>query len=493
MKLVSFIFLVVLVLGCSKSTDSEPENTDTIVITVSNFTITIPENLQAGDIIGTINASVSNGSISFSITEQSPSNAVAIDASSGELRVNNAEAFDYEANSTISGTVKVSLGNEFETASFTITLEDIYENIFEGDVTLTTQEEVNAFGANNYTEITGTLEIFENIFIGATINDLTPLQGLQKIGNRLRIFETSITSLNGLENLQSLNSIFLLDNNLIEDISALGQITEVPFSILISGSPNLSSFQGLHNIASIGAGLYIFDTSTTTLDDFSNLNFLEGGINLIDNLLLNDLSGLSNLQGDVSPISIGGSPQLTSLEGLNNIGPNLSYSISIGGIENLTDISALSNIEEVNGLGISGLQNIETLQGLQNLTKIRDYLGIAKNEVLSDISVLCNVSFENINYIDIKENPLIESLECLHNLQTVEQNVLIFDMNIENLQGFENLKNVGKNLIFRDNVNLSDFCALNTIAQNNGVPNFDTEDNAYNPTLEDIANGDCSL
>ena len=54
---------------------------------------------------------------------------------------------------------------------------------FNGDVTLSTQEEVNSFGANKYVEITGYLHINESVF--GDITDLSTLSGLTSVGGDL--------------------------------------------------------------------------------------------------------------------------------------------------------------------------------------------------------------------------------------------------------------------------------------------------------------------
>ncbi|MFT5752141.1 MAG: hypothetical protein ACI86L_001654, partial [Dokdonia sp.] len=67
---------------------------------------------------------------------------------------------------------------------------------------------------------------------------------------------------------------------------------------------------------------------------------------------------------------------------------------------------------------------------------------------------------------------------------------------LSEIGGFENLSNSPNGesirLILEGNINLSNICSLSNWLTNNPVLYFNTENNAYNPTLDDILNGDCS-
>lgn len=487
-----FIFscIVTILFGCSSS-DSEQD--PTTIISVTDLMVSVPENLQSGYEIGTINASANTGNVSFAITAQTPPGAVSIDSNTGILTVANTNAFDFETNAVITGSVKVSQGALFETGAFTITLEDVYENVYLGDVVLTSQEEVNDFGANNFTEITGTLEINQYNLVG-NITDLSPLQGIQKVGDRLRVITNNITSLHGLEDLQWVNAIHIEDNPYLEDISALEQITEVPLFVLVGSNPLIQSYDGLHNITSIGTELYLSDAVIENLDDFSNLSYLGKGFYLSDSPNLVNISALAQIQNELEVIQITSCPLLTSLDGLHNIGPNLTGLLYLHNNQSISDLSALSALNSVSNLTISNLPNLESLNGLQNVTTMTGKIDITDNDMLSDISALNNVTSFDLALLGIADNPLLQSLECFQNLSYVYDSVLIKNNGITNLQGLESLESVAVDMYVRDNVDLTDLCALTLLAQNNGVNgNFSIDGNAYNPTPEDIANGACSL
>lgn len=107
------------------------ENTVTITVTLNNVSevsaqdleVTIDENPTDGQVIGIIQ--VSGSATGFNISSQSPSGALNIDASSGELTVADASLFDFETNPTITATV--SINDAENPVPVTINLNDVME------------------------------------------------------------------------------------------------------------------------------------------------------------------------------------------------------------------------------------------------------------------------------------------------------------------------------------------------------------------------------
>jgi hypothetical protein len=122
--LLSIFFFVAVALPFSCSDDA----VDPIVITASDFAVTIAENPTNGQVLGTIEASANRGALSFSMTpsEIFP-DAMAVNATTGQLTVANAEYFDFETNATVTGAVKITNGKVIETVMVTITVTDVME------------------------------------------------------------------------------------------------------------------------------------------------------------------------------------------------------------------------------------------------------------------------------------------------------------------------------------------------------------------------------
>ncbi|GAL61759.1 NHL domain-containing protein [Algibacter lectus] len=125
--LVSVVFVL---FGCTKDeTEKEEEAPDTeIVITVEDFATTIDENEENETSLGTVTASANEGDITFSIKSQTPDGAVSINPTTGELLIADNTAFDYEANTEITGVIEAKVDTETEDINFTITINDVLDS-----------------------------------------------------------------------------------------------------------------------------------------------------------------------------------------------------------------------------------------------------------------------------------------------------------------------------------------------------------------------------
>ncbi len=93
-------------------------------VSVQNFTATINENPTLGQSIGIVQAT-GNGTLTYSITVQTPTGALSINSSTGELTVASAVLFDFETNPIITATVSVVGASN--TATVTINLTNVNE------------------------------------------------------------------------------------------------------------------------------------------------------------------------------------------------------------------------------------------------------------------------------------------------------------------------------------------------------------------------------
>jgi hypothetical protein len=152
-KQISLFALACLAVACNKDDDSanDPDETS-IEITVADLTASIAENPTADQVIGQIEASANtDDTLSYTITNQSVAGAVSLDLETGELRVAEVSAFDFETNTELSGSFEVSAADGTETASFTITITDTNEFAMLDDASFEVAEDladdavINAF------------------------------------------------------------------------------------------------------------------------------------------------------------------------------------------------------------------------------------------------------------------------------------------------------------------------------------------------------------
>ncbi|MRH99484.1 hypothetical protein GH721_02965 [Kriegella sp. EG-1] len=107
--------------------EEQEQEESTIEITVEDFSGVIDENEESATSLGTVTATTNEGNLAFSITSQIPEDAVAINSETGELTIANANAFDYETNTSITGVIKAMVGTTSETLDFTITINDVQD------------------------------------------------------------------------------------------------------------------------------------------------------------------------------------------------------------------------------------------------------------------------------------------------------------------------------------------------------------------------------
>ncbi|MBW2937472.1 cadherin repeat domain-containing protein [Aureisphaera sp. CAU 1614] len=494
-KIISSIISLIVLLGCSRNSESEQQ----VTISVTNFSISLSEITYNNQVIGTLNASSSSGALQFSILSQVPDGAVSIDAETGELIVANSTLFDYETNPIISGTIRLSQGNNSENASFQILLEDVIEGlVFEGNIELNTQQDVDDFGAENYSIVNGYLEIKYAPPVN-DILDLTPLASLNQV-YALLVAGIPVSSLDGLSNLQSLQTIGFAELPNLENLNGLKNLEYVGETLILRDLPSLTNLNGLEQINYLGHFLYVSENDNLlNLDGLSGLTSFNNSGAIVDiviefNPLLTSLEGLSNIQASsvVNKIEILANDSLENLNGLQGISGSIRDVIVSGA--NLTDLSGLKNITTIHNLNIIRCFSLTTLDHLTQLNSITGGFFLFKNHLLGDVDKFCEVNLM-LNGFGLEEMSLLTDLSCFNGISSVESSINIYlNDNLQSLNGLESLTNVGDNLNIAGNPNLTDFCALTTLANENGVGgSFQTYNNAFNPSLEDIQNGNCSL
>ncbi|QMU65263.1 MAG: hypothetical protein GKR88_13820 [Flavobacteriaceae bacterium] len=291
-------------------------------------------------------------------------------------------------------------------ASFTT---ECSPSTYNGNITLTTQQQVDDFGANCYTEITGNLFI-EN---STDIQQLDALNSISILGGGLKIHNNSI-----LSNINGLNSL-----------NSIGYYSSGPnrYTVRITNNSNLLNVDGL-----------------------SNLNASQKSITINSNNSLVDINGLNEITtiGDV--FTIVGNDSLTSIDGLNN----LIYVASLFDIENNSSLTSIS--------GFNSLTTIEGISAINNNSNLIEITGL---------NSLNSIGLNSFHYLAIQNNTVLT-----------------------NISGISNLMTLTGNLQIKTNSSLSNLCAITSLINNGGATGskYQVENNAYNPTRQDIIDGNCS-
>jgi len=115
------LFLTIIFFSCNKD---EPTP---IVISISNLTISIDENPNVGQNLGTVKGSSNFGAITFNLLSETVTGALSLNATTGVLTVKDSTLFDFEVNQTINAIVEVEITSEAisKNAEVTINLNDL--------------------------------------------------------------------------------------------------------------------------------------------------------------------------------------------------------------------------------------------------------------------------------------------------------------------------------------------------------------------------------
>ncbi|WP_299223836.1 T9SS type A sorting domain-containing protein [uncultured Psychroserpens sp.] len=259
------------------------------------------------------------------------------------------------------------------------------QNIYQGDVLLTTQSEIDDFGVSSYTDINGSLRI-ASYLPDSDITDLTALNTISSISNNLEIFGNPyLESLDGFNNLVSIgnfldirssglkdlkelenlvfigNSIYVLGANGLESLEGLEGITSLPGSLVIQSS-EIKTLHGLENLVSLNF-LYLFNngagnssTSITSLSGLENLDSIDD-IRIKNNLYLSDFCALfgyfnNNIHSGLYDVAFNGyDPTMDDISNGNctNLSPNLDITYPL---ENSYFVVGNVDLKTLDGVGI---------------------------------------------------------------------------------------------------------------------------------------------
>ena len=127
-KLIFTLFIVGLLsmTACNNEEEVSPKT-----ITANDFSASIDENAEVGELIGTFSATANQSNITaYEISSQSVAGAIALNSSTGEITVADKSAFDYETNQSITGKIKITAADAAEKeVAFSIAINDLQPDI----------------------------------------------------------------------------------------------------------------------------------------------------------------------------------------------------------------------------------------------------------------------------------------------------------------------------------------------------------------------------
>ncbi len=199
--------------------------------------------------------------------------------------------------------------------------------VYEGNVSLVSQTDVDEFASESFTKIIGDLQI-GTIIIDPdnNITSLSQLKSITEITGDLIVYNCEkLTNFDGLKNLIKLGGELRFQSNPeLLRISGLSNLTEINEGVNITNNHKLQTFDGLSKLRIVRNDIFIsLDHELINVDGFSGLNEIGGDLAIKFSPKLLDLNGLSNLntvRGNLIIISNGKLDDFCGLTNLFNAG-----------------------------------------------------------------------------------------------------------------------------------------------------------------------------
>jgi hypothetical protein len=428
------------------------------------------------------------------------------------------------------------------------------DGIVEGDVVLGTETDVQVFGSGNVKSITGSLIIkvgglglittleplihLESIggdlvIEGQIIKNLAGLENLNSVGQSVQLrFNDSLQSIDALKNLTSSNIGILIDQNgRVKDLSGLSFLTNP--KVIYINEPEIQTLAGLQNVVSIEGNLVISSTKIKDVEQLANLTAIGGSLRIWSNASLNNLRGLRNVTEVGRKIDINYNDVLMTFEGLGKVKiingdliianrnllaldlavEEIKGNLDVVGSESLRELN-LFNLRGVDGsISLDGYQlkyagfnqltvvhgdllitgtSIEPAQGFINLEKVEGDLYIGGGRVTADLSDLTNL--QRVEGKLTIAGSTLSTLDGLASLEYIADDLVVhYNDHLTNLDGLSAVTFVGGDLIrVHTNPLLRNYCGIVSLFQNGGTQaHLFAAANGYNPTRQELVDGDC--
>ena len=344
---------------------------------------------------------------------------------------------------------------------------------YEGDITLSSQAEVNEF-------ISNTAAILGNLTIGYTllrdslsssnIADLTPLSNITHITGNLRIRQNGLlVNLTGLDSLQTIGGYFSVEegNDTLTSLGNFPELQSIGGYFSVNNNAKLTTLGDFPNLQTIGEYFSVFlNADLTTLGDFSALQSIGGYFSVNNNAKLTTLGDFPNLQTIGEYFSVFLNADLTTLgdfSALQSIGGYFGVVFNSELII-LGDFPALDSIGEY--FRVSSNDKLTTIGDFPVLQSIGGYFSVSFDDqltTLGDFPALDSIG----EYFRVSSNDKLTTIGDFPVLQSIGGYFSVsFDDQLTTLGDFPALDSIGEYFRVSSNDKLTtigDFPVLQSI------------------------------
>jgi len=275
------------------------------------------------------------------------------------------------------------------------TWNTVGRGVFRGDVWIT--DEVGIAQLAGTTCITGSLRVYNT-----ALTNLTGLEALTSVAGRLEIDSNyMLNTVDGLDGLTRVGGLFVLGNAALTSLSGLDGLISVEGTVSIVDNAQLGDVTALYGVTELDilafGGFYVSDNPTLPACQVWTLADMLGTTCEAPSCQNNTGSGsCGELPDDFACVTGASGPGVWngSLVIDSNHMPNLSGVTCVTGDlwiteSSLANLSDFSTLQQVGGrLAIVANPSLHSLQGLEKLTYVADGLAIERNPVLADTTAL---------------------------------------------------------------------------------------------------------
>lgn len=264
-------------------------------------------------------------------------------------------------------------------------------------------------------------------------------------------------------NCSEYQDIFIFDSN-ITDLTPLSNLTSLR-KLEIRNNPILENLSGLENLEFIEEYLNIIgNDNLNSINALQNINFsLDADLRIYTNPLIENIDGLVGNDNDRFDVFIFGNGNLMSIQGLTNI-TNAGV-MSIRSNSNLVNLEGLENLAEVTIITISSNPLIQNFNELQNVFIPVGGIDITNNQSLTTIEGF--LAPNSTAHLTISDNPLLQSLSGLEGLIRI---AFLQGLTINNCDSLINIDELQNVLSIDGNFEISDNLLLENL---NGLSNVE--------------------
>jgi hypothetical protein len=248
--------------------------------------------------------------------------------------------------------------------------------------------------------------------------------------------------------------------------------------------PSISNLDGFNNLTTVSPGTFTISNANIdganvklkSINGFNKLTVIDAGI------YLTGTAGFT-LTGPLTEIK--GFQQLTTTGDFDLNGKNL---VDISGFKNLTSIQGALHISQT---ALTGLEGFEKLASLGTDSR-NGILMINDNPYLTSLKGLSSLS--ELHQIYFYANPALLNFEGLEKIKSVKNGInLNNNIKLTNLDGLINLEGTFNGITITNNTELVNFCGLTKLINGGGnKSSYYILNNGYNPTVQDMNDGNCS-